>query len=128
MTVPRVLAVDDEPDIRLLIELLLGQAGYDVETVGTGEAAIHRIADSVPDLLLLDIFLPGMSGWDVAIDLQAQGLLPALPILMLSAHADPHAGDRAKALGCRGFLTKPFDPDSLVEQVEAVLEGAPPVP
>lgn len=116
-----VLAVDDEPDIRLLIELLLGQEGYQVQTAATGEEALASIEHSVPDVVLLDIFLPGLSGWQVAEHLRGRGLLPALPVLMLSAHADPNAPTRAADLGCRGFIAKPFDPDSLVRAIQGVL-------
>lgn len=116
-----VLAVDDEPDIRLLMELLLQQQGYRVVGAGTGEEALTLIADAEPDAMLLDIFLPGLSGWQVAEQLAASGVLPRLPVLMLSAHADPNAHSRADDLGCRGFITKPFDPDTLLTAVARIL-------
>ena len=121
MTDCAVLAVDDEPDIRLLIELLLRQEGYLVQTAATGEEALAAIEHAPPDLVLLDIFLPGMSGWQVAERLRDAGLLPGLPVLMLSAHTDPGAPNRAADLGCRGFVAKPFDPDSLVHAVRDAL-------
>lgn len=116
-----VIAVDDEPDIRILIELILVREGYRVDSVATGEEALSAIAEEEPDLVLLDIFLPGISGWDVAERLSTSGSLPRLPVLMLSAHADPDAPERAERLGCRGFLGKPFDPDALVRAIREVL-------
>lgn len=116
-----ILAVDDEPDIRLLMEILLQHQGYRVLVAGTGEEALELIADAKPDAVLLDIFLPGISGWQVAERLLATGTLPRLPVLMLSAHADPNANHRAEDLGCRGFITKPFDPDSLLNAVARIL-------
>lgn len=123
MSAPYVVAVDDEPDIRLLIELILGRAGYRVDSVPTGEQALSAIASERPDLVLLDIFLPGLSGWEVAERLAGEGTLPHLPVLMLSAHADPEAPARAKRLGCRGFLDKPFDPDHLVAAIRDALSA-----
>lgn len=121
---PYVIAVDDEPDIRVLIELILGREGFRVHSVPTGEEALSAIADEEPDLVLLDIFLPGISGWDVAERLSAEGALPRLAVLMLSAHADPGAPGRAEQLGCRGFLDKPFDPDGLVTAIRAALPAS----
>lgn len=122
---PYVVAVDDEPDIRVLIELILGRAGFRVHAVATGEDGLRAIAEETPDVVLLDIFLPGISGWDVAERLASEGTLPELPVLMLSAHADPGAPDRAQRLGCRGFLGKPFDPDGLVGAIRAALPSSP---
>lgn len=120
-----VLAVDDEPDIRLLVEMLLGHAGYRVQAAATGEEALAAIERERPDIVLLDIFLPGISGWQVAERLHADGVLPELPVLMLSAHADPGAAGRATTLGCRGFVTKPFDPDTLVHAVRRLVPAHP---
>lgn len=112
-----VLVVDDEPDISLICTLALSLAGYEVEERGTGTEALAYLADQTPDVVLLDLRLPDVSGWDVLRQLRESGRLDELRVVVFSAHAS--AGHDAKAAGCVSFLAKPFTPDELVQHVEA---------
>ncbi len=119
----RMLVVDDEPDMRLLLRLALGGAGYEVVEASTGEEAL-TMTDGV-DVVLLDLNLPGMSGLDVLERWSQDGVVPELPVLMLTADARPSLDETALALGCREYLAKPIPPQQLLERVKAVLRGDP---
>ncbi|BBI61536.1 hypothetical protein HSBAA_28420 [Vreelandella sulfidaeris] len=82
----KVLVVDDEPNIVLSLEFLMEQAGFEVVTAEDGEQALARVKDAQPDLLLLDISLPGISGFDVLERLRSEEATAQLPIIMLTAH------------------------------------------
>lgn len=82
----KVLVVDDEPNILISLEFLMQQAGFDVITAEDGEQALAHVQQAPPDLILLDISLPGISGFDVLEQLRQQTTTAALPIIMLTAH------------------------------------------
>lgn len=111
----RILVVEDEPDLRMLLQVLLASDGHEVVEAGTAEDALPLIHDA--DVVLLDIRLPGMSGLDLVdkldVDVRSR-------IMLMSAHADPEFGAVARDLGCAGFLPKPFAMDTLVAQVSAL--------
>jgi CheY-like chemotaxis protein len=115
--VTSVLVVDDEPDIALICRLALSLAGYDVEERGTGREALDYLADTTPDVVLLDLRLPDLSGWEVLDKLRENGRLDDLRVIVFSAHAS--AGRSARDAGCFAFMPKPFTPDDLVANVEA---------
>jgi CheY-like chemotaxis protein len=116
-----VLVVDDEPDVLLLVELLLEADGFDVETAPTAEEALGRIERALPHLLLLDLRMPGLGGWGLLQHLATHGHLAALPVVVLSAHASDDAIDEAMALGCSGYVRKPFTGEELRSAVTAAL-------
>ena len=113
----RVLVVDDEPDIALICRLALTLAGFDVDERGTGTEALAYLADTTPDVVLLDLRLPDLSGWDVIDRLRESGRLADLAVIVFSAHSS--AEKSAREAGCFGFIPKPFTPDDLVAQVAA---------
>lgn len=113
----RVLVVDDEPDIALICRLSLTLAGYEVDEVDTGEGAIEYLAANTPDVVLLDLRLPDLTGWEVMDRLRKQGRMDALRVILFSAHAS--AEESALAAGCVSFVAKPFTPHALVASVEA---------
>ncbi|MFS8171269.1 response regulator transcription factor [Vreelandella titanicae] len=117
----KVLVVDDEPNIVLSLEFLMEQAGFEVVTAEDGEQALARVNDSQPDLLLLDISLPGISGFDVLERLRSEAATAQLPIIMLTAHGRDVEREKGIALGADDYITKPFSTQSLVEKVKALL-------
>ncbi|EPC03376.1 chemotaxis protein CheY [Litchfieldella anticariensis FP35 = DSM 16096] len=121
---PRVLVVDDEPNIVLSLEFLMQQAGFDVVTAGDGEQALARVAEQAPDLILLDISLPGISGFDVLEQLRADPVHARLPIIMLTAHGREVEREKGMALGADDYVTKPFSTQALVDKVQALLDEA----
>ena len=112
----RVLVVDDEADILELVREVLSDEGYDVDTALTGEAALAITRERRPDLILLDVKLPGADGWEVLAELRAAAG-PQTPVVVMTAGFD--AQDRALASGAQGYLGKPFDIDDLLRAVGA---------
>ncbi len=121
-----VLVVEDEPDIRNLIVHHLTREGFRCRAAATGGEALARVRAGVPDLLVLDLMLPGMDGLEVCRRLRADSATAALPIIMLTAKAD--VVDRIVGLevGADDYLAKPFSPKELVARVRAVLRRAQP--
>ncbi|RCV90866.1 response regulator transcription factor [Billgrantia montanilacus] len=117
----KVLVVDDEPNIVLSIEFLMQQAGFDVVTAEDGESALERVAETPPDLILLDISLPGISGFDVLEQLRSDPQHARLPIIMLTAHGREVEREKGLALGADDYVTKPFSTQALVEKVKTLL-------
>ncbi|WP_163559507.1 response regulator [Halomonas sp. NO4] len=117
----KVLVVDDEPNIVLSLEFLMQQAGFEVITAEDGEAALAAVGDSTPDLVLLDISLPGISGFDVLEQLRGDPHHRRLPIIMLTAHGREVEREKGLALGADDYVTKPFSTQALVEKVKALL-------
>ncbi|WP_249976603.1 response regulator transcription factor [Vreelandella olivaria] len=117
----KVLVVDDEPNIVLSLEFLMEQAGFEVVTAEDGEQALAHVRESLPDLLLLDISLPGISGFDVLERLRSEEVTVHLPIIMLTAHGRDVEREKGMALGADDYITKPFSTQSLVEKVKTLL-------
>jgi len=120
-----ILVVDDEPNIVLSLEFLMEQAGYKVTTAEDGEQALACVEIATPDLILLDISLPGISGFDVLEQLRAQAATERLPIIMLTAHGREVEREKGMAMGADNYITKPFSTQALVEKVRQLIgEGA----
>ena len=98
------------------------QAGFEVSTAEDGEQALERVASIKPDLLLLDISLPGISGFEVLESLRAQQEFKRLPIIMLTAHGREVEKEKGLALGADDYVTKPFSTRQLVEKVSALIQ------
>jgi two-component system KDP operon response regulator KdpE len=119
----RILVVDDEPALRRALRANLEARGYEVTAVETGEEALTVAATSQPDLVILDLMLPGLSGLEVCEALRVQS---AVPILVLSAHGEEQTKVSALDLGADDYLTKPFGMDELVARVRALLRRPAP--
>ncbi|MEZ4240927.1 MAG: sigma 54-interacting transcriptional regulator [Myxococcota bacterium] len=121
---PRILFVDDDADLRRLLALRLGSAGYDVQTASGGAEALGRVDDGPPDLVITDIRMDGMDGMQLFDALRRR--LPALPVVVLTAHGTiPDAID-ATHRGVFGYLTKPFDSQALLDTVRQALQLSTP--
>ncbi len=116
-----VLVVDDERDITALVAYHLARAGYRVTTAGTGPAALDAVAAEIPDLIVLDLMLPGRSGYEVLEEVRRREETREVGVILLTARRDE--ADRIKGLagGADDYLTKPFSPEELVLRVGAVL-------
>ncbi|WP_404413334.1 response regulator [Vreelandella aquamarina] len=119
-----ILVVDDEPNIVLSLEFLMEQAGYSVTTAENGEQALACVENATPDLILLDISLPGISGFDVLEQLRARQATEHLPIIMLTAHGREVEREKGMAMGADDYITKPFSTQSLVEKVRQLMGEA----
>jgi two-component system, OmpR family, phosphate regulon response regulator PhoB len=117
----RVLVVDDEPDIVALVAYHLAKAGYRVSTAATGTEALRAAREERPALLILDLMLPGMSGFDVLEKLRAHDATKDIAVLMLTARKEEPDRIRGLTLGADDYLTKPFSPAELVLRVGAIL-------
>jgi two-component system phosphate regulon response regulator PhoB len=117
----RILVVDDEADIVALVAYHLAKAGYRVSTASTGPDALTAARQERPALVVLDLMLPGASGYDVLEQLRAQPATRDMAVLMLTARREEQDRIRGLSLGADDYLTKPFSPQELVLRVRAIL-------
>ena len=117
----RVLVVEDEPDILLATRLLLESKGYAVSEADSGAKAIEMVESQQPDVMLLDLRMPEMDGWETLQQLRASGRLNGLPVIVLSAHASNQTVERALELGACGYVRKPFDIADLTLALEKAI-------
>lgn len=126
---PRVLIVEDERDIAALVAYHLTKEGYRVWTASAGAEALEEVTRERPDLVVLDLMLPGVSGFDVLAELRKREETSEIPVIVLTARRDEVDRIRGLELGADDYLGKPFSPQELVLRVGAVLRRvqAPPV-
>ena len=117
----RILVVDDEPDITALVAYHLAKAGYRVSTASNGTEAIRAAADQRPDVIVLDLMLPGLSGLDVLQALRKQPETREVGVILLTARREEADRIRGLSLGADDYLTKPFSPHELTLRVAAIL-------
>lgn len=117
----RILVVDDDRQIVRLVRAYLEQAGYDVQTAYDGETALQAIRRDRPDLVVLDLMLPGRDGWEITRVLREDPALAGIPIIMLTARVEDTDKIVGLELGADDYVTKPFNPRELVARVRAVL-------
>ncbi len=118
-----VLVVDDEPQARSMMRLILVRAGYDVLEAKDGYEALDEVERQVPDLMILDIMMPGIDGFYVCQRLRADDRTAELPIIVLSAKTDADSIERGKEVGATMYLTKPVSPDELTRHVREVINS-----
>lgn len=117
-----VLIVDDEPNIVLSLEFLMRQQGYAVRTAPDGESALAEIERQPPDLVLLDVNLPKLNGYEVCERIRVHPAWAAVRILMLTAKGREVEREKGLALGADGYVVKPFATRELIAQVREMLE------
>lgn len=118
-----VLVVDDEPNIVLSLEFLMRQAGFDVRIARDGDAALAAVAERTPDLVLLDLMIPGRDGYEVCQAIRANPGCAGTKIVMLTARSREVEREKGLALGADDYVTKPFSTRDLVERVRRLLDG-----
>jgi two-component system phosphate regulon response regulator PhoB len=121
---PRVLVVEDEPDIAALIAYQLTREGFRVQTAGTGAEALEAVSRDVPDLVVLDRMLPGVSGDEILRTIRAEPATARVPVLVLTAKREEEDRVEGLEMGADDYLTKPFSPRELVLRVQAILRRA----
>jgi len=117
----RVLVVDDDAFIRRPLEFILRQEGYAPATAVDGEDCLRQVAQSRPDLIILDVMMPGRDGFDVCKTLKRDPELARIPIIMLSARGRELDRDRGLSLGVAEFMTKPYSPSDLLRRIRELL-------
>ena len=121
---PRILAVDDEPNIVRLIEVNLTRHGYQVETASNGVQALEKIRASRPDLVVSDVMMPEMDGFELLSTIRRDPALESLPVIMLTAKAGDKDVMQGYSRGTDMYLTKPFNPAELLAFVKRILQAA----
>lgn len=119
----KILIADDEPNIVISLEFLMQQSGYEVATARDGEDAMQKIASFQPDLVLLDIMLPKLNGFEVCQRIRENSELSRIKIIMLSAKGREIEVSKGIALGADAYVTKPFSTKDLIAQVQGLLVG-----
>jgi CheY-like chemotaxis protein len=123
----RILLVDDQPSIRDVLEVTLAGAGADVWSAASGEAALAALRDGIPDLIMLDLHMPGMTGWDVLRALKQSSHTANIPVILQSSARDLASFDEARKQGVAAFLSKPYRLNEALETCRRVLGGARPL-
>jgi len=119
-----ILLVEDNPHNRKIFSGMLAHHGFRVREAETGEIALSLVAEEQPDLILMDLSIPGIDGWECTRRLKADAKTRPIPIIALTAHAMRGDEERARAAGCDGYLSKPISPKKVVEEVRAFLKMA----
>ncbi len=117
-----LLIVDDEDAIRTVLRLILVRAGYDVFEAENGEEALLKVAKEKPDLIILDVMMPGMDGIEVCQKLRSDPETAELPVIMLSAKTGSYYRNRSEDAGATKYLTKPIAADQLLAHIAECLE------
>ena len=122
---PLVLVVDDFDDNREMFAEFLSISGFRVAEASNGREAVERATELLPDLILMDVSLPELDGWQATRLLKADERTRAIPVVALTGHAVSGVAEEAAAVGCAGILTKPCLPDHLVAEVRRILAARP---
>jgi excisionase family DNA binding protein len=118
-TGPLVLVVDDDARLREYMRVNLEMEGYTVKEAGSADEALEAIEDQAPELVLLDVVMPGVDGWQMLQRLQERH--GSIPVIMFSGQVDEEAAGDAEQRGARGFVGKPFDPQQLIDRAKQLL-------
>lgn len=117
------MVVDDDESIRSFIRFSLDQEGFEVIEQRSGEGALKLLENRIPDLILLDIMMPGMDGFEVIKKIRSNAKWNKVPVIFITAHADPENTAKAKAAGAQGFMEKPLRFNELLRQIFDAING-----
>jgi two-component system phosphate regulon response regulator PhoB len=120
----RILVVEDEPDIAALVAYQLAHAGFQVRTANSGREAMRAIESEAPDLIILDLMIPEISGTDLLRMLRSRRETERIPVIILTARGEEHDRVQGFELGADDYISKPFSPKEMVLRVKAVLRRA----
>ncbi len=121
---PSVPVVDDEPNIVVSLEFLMKQAGYDAHIARNGEEALKALEERAPDLMLLDVMMPKLNGYDVCQTVRADARWAEVRIIMLTPKGRDVEREKGLALGADDYITKPFSTREMMERVKQYLDAA----
>ncbi|MBP7999050.1 MAG: response regulator [Chloroflexi bacterium] len=116
-----LLVVDDELEAQTLLRLMLVRAGFDVAVAASGTDALKQIDTAHPDVVILDVMMPGMDGFTVCEKIRANNATHELPVIILSARSDVESRKRGESVQATRYLTKPISPMSLVKQIQDIV-------
>ena len=116
-----MLIVDDDPRVREYVRVNLEMEGYAVREASSAEEGLAVLEEVSPDLVLLDVMMPEVDGWEMLRRLQERHGVGAIPVVMFSGKVEEQAAAEATARGAQGFLGKPFDPQQLIEHAKQLL-------
>jgi DNA-binding response OmpR family regulator len=119
---PEVLVVDDDPDIRSMLAMVLDDAGFKVREAADGVAALVALEEKAPDLMLLDVMMPNVDGFGVLRSRRQKGLAPGTRVLLLTAKTAERDFVRGWELGADEYMTKPFDIERLVKKIRELMQ------
>ncbi|MBI3922038.1 MAG: response regulator [Armatimonadetes bacterium] len=120
----KILVTDDEVPVVQIIRTNLELEGYEVVTAHDGEEALRKVAQESPNLIILDVMMPKMDGWEVLSNLKGSPRTQEIPVIMLTALSQMEDMDRGARLGNDCYLTKPFEPLELIAMVKRLLQAA----
>jgi len=123
----RILVVEDQQDNRQILRDLLTSANFEVIEAADGETGLAAAAAQRPDLILMDIQLPGIDGYEATRRLKADAALHAIPIIIVTSYALAGDDDKARAAGCDAYISKPYSPRQLLAKVREYLSAAAPM-
>src|ERR687884_668163 len=118
---PLILLVDDDERVRELVRINLEFEGYTVREAGSAEEGLAAVEDVAPDLILLDVMMPGVDGWEMLRRVQERHGAASIPVIMFSGQVDAAARNEAEERGAQGFVGKPFDLQSLIDQTKQII-------
>ena len=118
---PLVLLVDDDPQVREVVRINLEMEGYTVREAANAEDGMAALEDEAPDLILLDVMMPQVDGWEMLQQIHEHTGVGAIPVVMFSGKVDERSAAEAESRGAQGFIGKPFDPSSLIESTKQLL-------
>jgi excisionase family DNA binding protein len=118
---PLVLIVDDDERLREYVRVNLEVEGYEVREAGSAEEALGALGERSPDLILLDVMMPQVDGWETLRRIQEHAGVGSIPVIMFSGKVDERSAAEAESRGVQGFIGKPFDPRSLIESTKQQL-------
>ena len=119
----KIMAVDDEPNILLIIKLLLQREGFEVITTKSGQECLDRLEEIKPDLILMDVMMLGLNGWEACKEIKENEKTKSIPVLMLTVRASEDSREKSLDYACAdGHINKPMTPKTLVDKINAALE------
>jgi excisionase family DNA binding protein len=118
---PLVLIVDDDENMREYVKVNLELEGYSVRAVGSAEEGLAAVEEEAPSLILLDVMMPKVDGWEMLRRMQERHGVDAIPVIMFSGKVDERSASDAQARGAKGFIGKPFDPRQLIESTKQLI-------
>ena len=119
---PRILIADDDAFIRVPLEWILAQEGFEPDTAADGDECMEKLRSDPPDLVVLDVMMPGLDGFEVCRRMKDDPKLRQVPVLLLSARGREHDLERGLALGAAEYMTKPYSPTDLMLRIRGLLD------
>lgn len=120
----KIMVVDDEPYIARVIKFKLEQEGYEVISANDGQSGLQKIKEEKPDMVLLDVMMPGLSGYEVCQKIKEDAELAGIPVVILTAKGQERDREQGLTMGASDYITKPFSPNRLLELVKNMIGDA----